>query len=91
MPSIVLDFVNRAASGENQTDGTRRQVARQRFQTCLPDLCEPDRVTAAGRILNSVRYDGEAILVEQGAVFGAIQARVVQRLAFELPHGPGRR
>ena len=40
-------------------------------------------MATACRIFDRVSDDGEAVLVKQGPVLGAIQARVIQRLAFE--------
>ncbi len=40
-------------------------------------------MTTTGRIFHYMCHDGEAILVEQGTVFGAVEACVVERLAFE--------
>jgi hypothetical protein len=78
---LVLPHMSQP-SGQNQTDGTR-QGGCGRPKPCLPELREPDRVAAAGLVLNRVSHDGKAVLVEQGAVLGTVQARVVQRLALE--------
>ena len=47
----------------------------------LPDLCKPDRVVPAVWVLDDVGHDLEAVLMEQGAILGSIQAAVLKWLA----------
>ena len=54
--------------------------------TYLPELCKPNRVATAPRILNGMFDDTEAVRGEKGEVLGAVQACVIQRLALERAH-----
>jgi hypothetical protein len=61
----------------------------------LLELREPNRVTATTRIFNHVRDDIKAVPGKKGAIFRAIQARVIQWLALNSAHrdamiGPAR-
>ena len=43
----------------------------------LPELREPDGVETALRVFDHMLHDLEAVSIEQGVVFSAVQARVV--------------
>jgi len=58
-------------------------------RTYLPALRKPDRMTAAGRIFHDVCHDGEAVLAEQGAVFGAVKALVDRSAASSFAKATG--
>jgi hypothetical protein len=58
-----------------------------RAELSYPALRKPDCVTTAGRVFYGVFHDPEAALVEESAVFGAVEACVIERLAFEGAYG----